>query len=89
MPSNDCYLLEIICLFVSFLNVDALQNFTGGNLLVVGENATASIWATYPTEGISNGIGFVDQVCFNLTKLKLFFGISKLFSITNALLTKT
>ena len=41
---------------------DALQNFTGGNFSVVGPNATAGIWATYPSEGISNGIGFVDQV---------------------------
>ena len=41
---------------------DALQNFTGGTYAVVGPNATAGIWATYPSAGISNGIGFVDQV---------------------------
>jgi hypothetical protein len=57
-------ILCICTLLLIYFNVDALQNFTGGNLLVVGENATASIWATYPTEGISNGIGFVDQVWF-------------------------
>ena len=43
------------------LLADALENFAGGNLLVTGPNATASIWATYPTEGISKGIGFFDQ----------------------------
>lgn len=41
---------------------DALQTYTGGELLVVGPNATASIWSTYPAEGISRGIGFIDQI---------------------------
>ena len=41
---------------------DALQNFTGGDLTVIGTNATAGIWSTYPAKDISQGNGFGDQV---------------------------
>ena len=39
-----------------------MQNFTDGHFNVHGANATAGIWSTYPTEGISQGNGFGDQV---------------------------
>ena len=42
--------------------IDALQNFTGGDLSVTGANATAGIWSTYPAAGISQGNGFGDQI---------------------------
>ena len=32
---------------------DALTDLVGDEYLVTGENATAGIWATYPTQGIS------------------------------------
>ena len=57
---------------VYFVYSDALQNYTGGNLQVIGPNATAAIWATYPTEGITRGILFFDQIVG--TALLLFCG---------------
>ena len=38
---------------------DALTNVFGNDRLVIGVNATASIFATYPAEGISMVIYFV------------------------------
>ncbi|XP_063242947.1 aquaporin-10-like isoform X2 [Bacillus rossius redtenbacheri] len=41
---------------------DALANFDGGNRTVVGEHATAGIWATYPQDFLSLQGAFLDQV---------------------------
>lgn len=41
---------------------DALNNFDGGDRSVVGENATAGIFATYPQQYVSIGSGLGDQV---------------------------
>ena len=40
-------------IFLLFLFPDALTDLVGDEYLVTGENATAGIWATYPTQGIS------------------------------------
>lgn len=40
-----------------------MQNYTGGHFSVPpAANATAGIWSTFPTDGISQGNGFGDQV---------------------------
>ncbi|XP_027857541.1 aquaporin-7 isoform X2 [Xiphophorus couchianus] len=53
-------------LFASFLAAatvyDAIYTFSGGNLTVTGEKATAGIFATYPAPYLSVFGGFVDQV---------------------------
>ncbi|XP_056143016.1 aquaporin-10a [Lampris incognitus] len=41
---------------------DAIMDFSGGVLAVRGPNETASIFATYPSEYISLGRSFLDQV---------------------------
>ncbi|XP_053699894.1 aquaporin-10a [Synchiropus splendidus] len=41
---------------------DAIMDFSGGVLTVYGANETASIFATYPSEFISLGRSFLDQV---------------------------
>ena len=51
-----------ILYFIS-LSIDALMNYSGGNLVVPpGINATAGIWATYPADFLSQGNGFGDQI---------------------------
>uniref|UniRef100_A0A3B5LW53 Aquaporin 9b n=1 Tax=Xiphophorus couchianus TaxID=32473 RepID=A0A3B5LW53_9TELE len=44
------------------LYYDALMDYTGGDLAVTGENATANIFASYPAKHLSVLNGFVDQV---------------------------
>ncbi|KAM9106731.1 LOW QUALITY PROTEIN: aquaporin-10 [Megaptera novaeangliae] len=41
---------------------DALQNYTGGNLTVIGPKETASIFVTYPVPYLSLSNGFLDQM---------------------------
>uniref|UniRef100_A0A3Q0RNH2 Aquaporin 10a n=1 Tax=Amphilophus citrinellus TaxID=61819 RepID=A0A3Q0RNH2_AMPCI len=41
---------------------DAIMNFSGGVLTVYGRNETASIFATYPSDFLSLGRSFLDQV---------------------------
>ncbi|KAF3691940.1 Phospholipid-transporting ATPase ID [Channa argus] len=41
---------------------DAIMEFSGGVLTVYGPNETASIFATYPTEYLTLGRSFLDQV---------------------------
>ncbi|XP_054883429.1 aquaporin-7 isoform X2 [Poeciliopsis prolifica] len=41
---------------------DAISSYSGGNLTVTGERATAGIFATYPAPYLSVFGGFVDQV---------------------------
>lgn len=40
---------------------DGLMSFAGGKLLIVGENATAHIFATYPAPYLSLANAFADQ----------------------------
>ncbi|XP_049586959.1 aquaporin-10a [Syngnathus scovelli] len=41
---------------------DAIMDFSGGTLTVYGPNETASIFATYPSEYLTLGRSFLDQV---------------------------
>jgi MIP family channel proteins len=41
---------------------DALNNFDGGERVIVGENATAGIFATYPQPYVRTTTGLLDQV---------------------------
>ncbi|XP_053195406.1 aquaporin-3-like [Scomber japonicus] len=41
---------------------DALQDFSQGELVVVGKNATAGIFATYPSKHLTLVNGFFDQI---------------------------
>ena len=41
---------------------DALNHFDGGHRAVVGVNATAGIFGTFPQPYLSTVVGFVDQV---------------------------
>ncbi|XP_056599750.1 aquaporin-9b isoform X1 [Triplophysa dalaica] len=47
----------VFCLYY-----DAFTDFSGGNLTVTGENATAGIFASYPRENLPLFNGFIDQV---------------------------
>lgn len=49
--------------FVYLVYYDALNHFDGGHRTVVGVNATAGIFATFPQPYLSTLGGFVDQVC--------------------------
>ncbi|XP_075049320.1 aquaporin-10 isoform X2 [Mixophyes fleayi] len=44
------------------LYYDAIQNYTNGNLTVVGPRETASIFTSYPSPYLSTWNGFLDQV---------------------------
>jgi aquaporin-9 len=48
--------------FVYVVYYDALMHYTGGELLVTGEKATAGIWATYPQSFLSSRGGLLDQI---------------------------
>ncbi|XP_053573499.1 aquaporin-9 [Bombina bombina] len=54
---------------------DALKEYTGGVLTVVGPNATAHIFATYPSPFLSIANGFVDQVISTTLLLIVVFAI--------------
>lgn len=45
-----------------FFSTDALMEYTNGEFIVTGENATANIFASYPAKHVSVLNGFVDQV---------------------------
>ena len=45
-----------------FFSSDALMDFSDGQLLVTGANATANIFASYPAKNLSILNGFADQV---------------------------
>nr|XP_020462852.1 aquaporin-10-like [Monopterus albus] len=47
---------------VYLIYYDAIMEFSGGVLTVIGPNETASIFATYPTEHLTLGRSFLDQV---------------------------
>lgn len=54
---------------------DGLMSFAGGKLLIVGENATAQIFATYPSPYLSLENAFADQVVATMFLLMLVFAI--------------
>lgn len=45
-----------------FFSTDALMEYTNGEFVVTGENATANIFASYPAKHVSVLNGLVDQV---------------------------
>ncbi|XP_006819081.1 aquaporin-9-like [Saccoglossus kowalevskii] len=60
-------LVQFLASFVASIVVygvyyDALNDFDGGVRVVIGPNATASIWATYPQEYLSVGNAIWDQL---------------------------
>lgn len=54
---------------------DGLMAFADGQLLIVGENATAFIFATYPAPFVSLPNAFVDQVLSTMFLLLIVFAI--------------
>ena len=52
------------CVIPSFFT-DALWDYAQGTLIVVGKNATAGIFATYPSKHLTLLNGFFDQVRLN------------------------
>lgn len=44
------------------ISTDAFMDYSNGELLVTGKNATANIFATYPAKHLSRFNGFFDQV---------------------------
>ncbi|XP_058912283.2 aquaporin-9 isoform X1 [Kogia breviceps] len=54
---------------------DALLSFAGGKLLIVGENATAHIFATYPAPYLSLVNALADQVVATMFLLIVIFAI--------------
>lgn len=54
---------------------DGLMSFAGGQLLIVGENATALIFATYPAPYLSLTNAFADQVVATMFLLMIVFAI--------------
>lgn len=54
---------------------DGLMSFAGGKLLIVGENATAHIFATYPAPYLSLVNAFADQVLATMFLLVVVFAI--------------
>ncbi|XP_070922887.1 aquaporin-9 isoform X1 [Macaca nemestrina] len=54
---------------------DGLMSFAGGKLLIVGENATAHIFATYPAPYLSLANAFADQVVATTILLMIVFAI--------------
>ncbi|XP_070260502.1 aquaporin-9 isoform X2 [Myotis yumanensis] len=54
---------------------DGIMSFADGKLLIVGENATAIIFATYPAPYLSLANAFADQVVSTMFLLLVVFGI--------------
>lgn len=52
-------------LYCVFCFTDALMEYTNGEFVVTGVNATANIFASYPAKHLSVLNGFVDQVGFH------------------------
>lgn len=52
----------LAALVVFLVYFDAINNYDGGVRTILGENGTAGIWATYPTEYVSIGTCLGDQV---------------------------
>ncbi|XP_068615061.1 aquaporin-10a [Brachionichthys hirsutus] len=56
---------------------DAIMDFSGGVLTVYGPNETASIFATYPSEYLTVGRGFLDQVVGTAMLLLCIMGLDE------------
>ncbi|KAM9183326.1 aquaporin-9 isoform 1-T1 [Dugong dugon] len=54
---------------------DGLMSFAGGQLLTVGENATAHIFATYPASYLSLANAFADQVVATTFLMMIVFAV--------------
>ncbi|XP_004374666.1 aquaporin-9 [Trichechus manatus latirostris] len=54
---------------------DGLMSFAGGQLLTVGENATAHIFATYPASYLSLANAFADQVVATTFLVMIVFAV--------------
>ncbi|XP_023568421.1 aquaporin-9 isoform X2 [Octodon degus] len=54
---------------------DGLMSFAGGKLLIMGENATAHIFATYPAHYLSLVNAFADQVTSTMFLLIVVFAV--------------
>ncbi|XP_074862839.1 aquaporin-9 [Carettochelys insculpta] len=54
---------------------DAFMNYSGGQLIVTGSNATAHIFATYPAPHLSLISGFADQVMSTALLVLIIFAI--------------
>lgn len=52
----------VLCCSSSLSVSDAIMEFSGGVLTAYGPNETASIFATYPSEYMTLGRSFLDQV---------------------------
>lgn len=51
------------CVFIDYVfSTDALMEYTNGEYIITGQNATAGIFASYPAKHLSVLNGFVDQV---------------------------
>ncbi|KAM9724381.1 aquaporin-10a isoform 1-T1 [Menidia menidia] len=59
MQILGAYLASAVVYLVYY---DAIMDYSGGELTVFGQNETASIFATYPTEYLTLGRSFLDQV---------------------------
>ncbi|XP_028985137.1 aquaporin-10a [Betta splendens] len=62
---------------VYLIYYDAIMEFSGGVLTVYGPNETASIFATYPTEYLSLGRSFLDQVVGTAMLLLCILGLEE------------
>ena len=76
MNMNLNFCVTLLTYQIQMWIADALYNFTDGNFKVLGPNATAGIWSTYPTEGISQGNGVGDQVFGTFLLLMCIRGIT-------------
>ncbi|KXJ21783.1 Aquaporin-10 [Exaiptasia diaphana] len=60
---------------------DALNAFDGGVRQVLGPQGTAGIWATYPSDFLSTGAGFADQVLGTALLVGSVFAIVDKFNV--------
>lgn len=63
-----------IVVYVTY--IDALDHFDHGQRQVVGPQATAGIWATYPRDFLTTRGGFVDQVVGTALLVLMVFALS-------------
>lgn len=62
MTTSSANLSVVPYLRLKFFPTDALMEYTNGEFIVTGQNATANIFASYPAKHLSVVNGFVDQV---------------------------
>lgn len=64
--NNDSWLKYYFFFYMFNSGADALMDYTNGEFAVTGANATANIFASYPSKHLSIINGFVDQVSLNI-----------------------